>query len=71
MTEKQALYDYIKANGEAIPAKLHGKVWMGHFFGSEVTRRARDLRKEGKVVSEKEGKFEKFYLPQGQAVLFN
>lgn len=71
MSEKQALYDYIKTFGECIPAKLHGKVWQGHFFGSEITRRARDLRKEGKVVSEKEGKFEKFYLPQGQVKLFN
>lgn len=56
--------DYIETFGAMIPAKMAGKAWNGGFFGSETSKRCRELRKEGKLVSENVGKFERYTLPQ-------
>ena len=62
MTQSQLLIEYILEYGSAIPAKLTGTPYKDGFFGSEISRRVRDLRKAGRLTSVKEGKFEKFFL---------
>lgn len=41
---------------------MGGYQFMGEMFGSETNRRARELRKRGILRSEKEGRFERFFL---------
>lgn len=62
MTQNELLINYILEYGSATPAKLTGTPYKDGFFGSEISRRARDLRKAGRLVSVKEGKFEKYFL---------
>jgi len=64
MTQKELVMSYVETFGEIIPAKIGGKPWNGGFFGSETSKRCRELRQEGRLASTSEGKFEKFYLPQ-------
>lgn len=63
MTQKQLVMAYVQEFGEIVPARVGGTNFMGEFFGSETSRRCRDLRKEGKLTSEGYGRFERFYLP--------
>lgn len=63
LTQSQLVLEYINEFGEITPAKMSGRLYKGVMFGSEASKRARDLRKAGKVVSHKEGKFEVFTLP--------
>ena len=60
-TQKEAVMEYVDFNGSIIPAKMIGKTWNGLFFGTEITRRCRELRQSGFFKSEREGKFEKFF----------
>ena len=62
MTQKQLIKKYIEQNGFIIPAKMGGKAWNGGFFGSETSKRCRELRQAGILRSESIGKFEKFYF---------
>ena len=64
MTQKQLLIEYIREHGSVVPARLGGEVYLGKMFGSEITRRARELREAGVLQSEPSGKFERFYLPE-------
>jgi hypothetical protein len=65
-TQKELILAYVRENESIIPAKMTGRVWQGQMFGSEVSRRCRDLRKEGKLESHALGKFEMFELPQSK-----
>ena len=62
MTQSQLLIEYILEYGSATPAKLTGTEYKDGFFGSEISRRARDLRKAGRLTSVPDGKFERFFL---------
>lgn len=62
MTQKNLILSYLKENDFIIPAKMSGKVFKGTMFGSEASRVCRTLRSEGKLQSERVGKFEKFYI---------
>ena len=64
MTQKQLIMAYVREYGSIIPAKISGEMFMGKMFGSESSRRCRELRESGQLKSEGMGKFEKFYLPQ-------
>ena len=55
---------YVEKFGSIIPAKMGGKVFMDTMFGSETSKRCRELRREGKLDSERVGKFEKFYFKE-------
>lgn len=66
MTQYDLVLSYIKENGSILPAKMAGKQFNEGFFGSETSKRCRELRKQGKLWSGKEGKFERFYLQNGQ-----
>lgn len=52
MTQHELIMLYVQEFGEIIPAKMNGKSYYGGFFGSETSRRCRELRKEGKLQSE-------------------
>ena len=69
MTQKELVLSYVKSYGEIIPARMSGKAWNGGFFGSETPKRCRELRKEEKLISTSEGKFEKFFFPKQQGTL--
>jgi len=60
-TQKEAVMEYVEFNGSIVPAKMIGKTWNGLFFGTEITRRCRELRQSGYFKSAREGKFEKFF----------
>jgi len=61
-TQTQLIIDYIKEFGSIIPAKMSGVIYKEQMLGSESTKRCRELRAKGILVSEREGKFEKFRL---------
>lgn len=62
MTQQELVMEYVREFGFIIPAKQGGHPYRGGFFGSETSRACRYLRKAGKLISEREGKFEKFML---------
>ncbi len=62
MTQYQLVKEYILEYGSILPAKLSGSVYKGTMFGSEISKRCRELRKKGILTSVKEGKFERFFL---------
>lgn len=63
MTEADAIMTYVRQHGAITPARMHAKVYNGHFFGSEVTRQCRYLRSQGLLASRRVGKFTEFFLP--------
>lgn len=62
MTQKELIIAYIKEFGSILPAKMGGQFFRGQIMGSETSKRCRELRKDGKLYSQPEGKFERFYL---------
>lgn len=62
MTQKELIIEYLKQNGEILPAKMAGFRFMGQMFGSETSKRCREMRKAGLLDSRPEGKFEVFTL---------
>ena len=62
MTQHQLVKEYILEHGSILPAKVGGHPYKGGFFGSETSKRCRELRKQGILTSVKEGKFERFFL---------
>ena len=61
MTQYDLVIEYIKEHGSIVPAKVGGKPYKDGFFGSETSKRCRELRAKGKLLSVKDGKFERFY----------
>lgn len=68
MTQPQLVIEYIKDRGSILPAKLGGVVYLGTMFGSETTKRCRELRKKGVLFSQKEGKFERFFANRSHRI---
>jgi hypothetical protein len=64
MTQKELIIEYIKEFGSILPAKLSGKIYKRHIFGSEISRRCRELRADGKLDSKGEKRFERFFFPE-------
>ena len=62
MTQQQLILGYINKYGSILPAKCAGFIFDGEMMGSETSKRCRELRKKGILRSEKDGKFERFYL---------
>ena len=71
LTQHQIVMLYCRDNGEILPAKISGVVYRDTMFGSETTKRCRELRdpnspanKYGVKVleSRKDGKFTLFFL---------
>ena len=70
LTQKELILEWIKNYGSILPAKMAGRIYLDQMFGSETSKRCRELRAEGKLASEPDGKFERFYLPEPQIKLF-
>ncbi len=62
MKQSDLILSYLKEHDSITPARMTGKIFMGTMFGSEISRVCRTLRAEGKLQSERVGKFEKFYI---------
>ncbi len=71
MTQHEAIIEFCKEFGSILPAKQHGFEYKGTFLGSELSKRARELRKKGVLRSEKDGKFERFYLVDNHFTIEN
>ena len=61
--QQQHIYRYIGKFGYAHPAKLIGQIYEGKKFPAELSKRCRELRAMGLLESERDGKYEKFFLP--------
>lgn len=69
-TQHQQVVDWILDNGYIVPAKMAGMVYKGIMFGSETSKRCRELRahklpsvqKYPFLWSDGEGKFTKYML---------
>lgn len=62
MTQKQLIEAYVREHGSITPAKMGGRIYKGIMFGSESSKRCRELRKHGLFKSHTEGKFEVYTL---------
>ena len=62
MTQKNLIEEYLEEFGSILPAKMAGKIYCGMMFGSETSKRCREMRADKMLKSEGEGKFERFYL---------
>lgn len=70
MTQHQLIIQYIKEHGSILPAKMAGVIYKGQMFGSETSKRCRELRsheissiqKYPEIISHGDGKFERFLL---------
>ena len=62
MTQKELVVSYVKEFGSILPAKIAGSTYKGYMFGSETSKRCRELRKDGVLQSHLEGKFEVFTM---------
>ena len=62
MSQKQLILEWIKEFGKITPAKMSGYIYKGIMFGSESSKRCRELREEGKLQSYSDGKFEVFSI---------
>lgn len=62
MTQKELVIEYIKEFGSITPAKISGFIYKGIMFGSETSKRCRELRASGVLESHENGKFEVFTL---------
>lgn len=62
MTQQKMVIEYVKKNGSILPAKMGGRIFKRTMFGSETTKRCRELRKVGLLKDEREGRFVRFYL---------
>ena len=65
LSQKQLIVEYIKELGSIVPAKVANSSYKGHWFGEELSKRCRELRLTGMLVSEPDkddNKYERFYL---------
>jgi len=44
MTQHELVIEYIKEFGKILPAKMGGRIYKGIMFGSETSKRCRELR---------------------------
>ena len=61
MTQHRVILKYVKKNGSILPAKMSGRIYLKTMFGSEVSRRCRELRAKRLLKSVREDRFIRFY----------
>lgn len=61
ITQKHLILNWIDLHGYIVPAKMSGKVFEGTMFGSETSRRCREMRKAGILGNDGAGKFARFW----------
>ncbi len=64
MTQNTLIKNWILENGSILPAKIAGVVFQGVMFGSESSKRCREMRARGIVHSAKDARFERFSLAE-------
>lgn len=69
-TQLELVMEWVKEFGEINPAHMGGKWYRGVMFGSETTKRCRELYKKGLLIKQGAGRFMKFMLPNTQSKLF-
>jgi hypothetical protein len=62
MTQHELIIEYLKEHKTITPAKMGGHIYKDNMFGSECSKRCRELRKKEILESANDGKFEVFYL---------
>lgn len=62
MTQHELVLEWVKEHGFIDPAHKGGVIYKGVMFGSETTKRCRELRKKGVLDDFKDGKFVCFRL---------
>ena len=62
ITQQKLIIEWLKENKSILPAKIGGHIYKGVMFGSETSKRCRELRAKGILRSEVAGKFERFFL---------
>lgn len=61
LTQHKLIIEYVKKHGSILPAKMAGSIFMKTMFGSEVSKRARELRAKKLLYSLPDGRFMRFY----------
>ena len=56
--------EWVREHGSILPAKMAGVIYKGIMFGSETSKRCRELRANGLLKSHGEGRFEVFTLTE-------
>ncbi len=62
--QQQQIFSYIQEFGSALPAKLIGSIYRGKIFPAELSKRCRELRAKKILRSERDGKFERFFMAE-------
>lgn len=60
-TQKNWILDFIDFHGSVTPARMGGQIWDSRLWPSQGDKRCREMRAAGILLSERDGKFEKFY----------
>lgn len=63
--QQNLVYEYIKEFGKISPAHKGGLMYRGKMFGSETTKRCRELEELGLVVGFRNGRFVDYKLKGG------
>jgi hypothetical protein len=71
MTDHEWILAVIKQYRKITPAKMGGIVLFNKICPADISRRCRELRKKGILISHKEGRFEVFELANMPLQRFN
>ncbi len=61
LSQQALIMDYLKRHKTIVPAKMSGSIYRGVMFGSEISRRCRELFKAKKLNKIREGRFMVFF----------
>jgi hypothetical protein len=67
LSQHTLIIEYLKKYKTITPAIMGGNFYKNTIFGSEVGRRARELRASGVLNSFRDGRFEVFFLKNRNA----
>lgn len=64
MKQSELVIEWVREFGDITPALMAGRIYKDTMFGSETSKRCRELRTKGVLDSRKDGKFEIFFLKE-------
>lgn len=59
--QQQMVMEYVKEWGRIVPAKMGGRTYQGRMWGSETSKRCRELRAMNLLEGQRVGRFEVFF----------
>lgn len=62
LTQKRLILYWLAEVGSITPAVMAGRIYRGQMFGSETSKRCREMRKAGLLESHAKDKFEVFTI---------